>query len=233
MTNQIPLRILRAEADAFDPDPPELSPRQQRRRERVLTLAPILLARHASAISFTSLAFALRLDRAVLRFLFPDIPALIGEILTRHLTDILEALAALPPRLPNSDQQRQAAYRALTRTPQGNFKPEHILLLRDLAALPEDIREPLEHLNAQIPLLLARGNGPEIRANLDSLEETTNFEEPPTPQEPTLHDLDTTPLETVLNLFAQPSNNQAVGRAPARHRLSPPLINQQQGSVLF
>ena len=26
MSNQISLRILRAEADAFDPDPPELSP---------------------------------------------------------------------------------------------------------------------------------------------------------------------------------------------------------------
>ena len=182
MSTPIPLRILRAEADAYDTDPPELSPRQQKRQARILKLAPILLASHGmQAITLTALALALRLDRGTLRFLFPDIPALIGEILTRHLTNILQTLAALPPKIPNAEEQRRAAYRALTRTPQGNFTPEHIILLRDLAALPDDIREPLERLNAQIPRLLARQNGETIRAALDSPEDFPSpAQQPPT-----------------------------------------------------
>ena len=229
MSEQIPLRLLRAEADAFDPDPPELSPRQQRRRERILTLAPILLASHGlTAISFTMLAFALRLDRATLRFLFPDIPALVGEVLTRHLTNILQALAALPPSIAGAEQKRRDAYRALTRTPHGNFTPAHTILLRDLADLPEDVREPLQYLNAQIPLLLARENGAEIRATLDSLEATPNPSDPPIAPDTTPRDLDTTQIETVLDLLEPRSPHRPLAMRLAPPDGLPPLTRLQQ-----
>ena len=147
-------RILRAEVEASEPPPP-FTPRQQARHDRILRAAELLLSRHGrEGLNFATLAMALRIGTAALRFHFVDMEALIGCILRSHLAHIVETLEAVPREGPDWPARMRAAYFAATRTSAGAFLQPHQILLRDAWKLPPDERDPIDETRAAIAALM-------------------------------------------------------------------------------
>ena len=93
---QTNLRILRARADAICA-PPERTKRQQQTYDRILAVAPTLLAEASPDIlTFANLARVLSVSIGTLRNLFFDFDDLLGVVITTHLETLLEAVTAIP-----------------------------------------------------------------------------------------------------------------------------------------
>jgi AcrR family transcriptional regulator len=141
--------------------PPPLNKRQQARENRIIAIATAFIARFGRArLTPRILAEAMCISPAALRWHFADIDALIGEILRRHLNQVIEALTAIPEGPHRAAAMRQAAEAA--RSENGVTVPAYTVLLEQLAALPEDLRVDIEALNHRINALL--GTVPDIRS---------------------------------------------------------------------
>jgi AcrR family transcriptional regulator len=164
-----PARILRTYADS-QPNARRYQPAKEREMEdHILRAARPVLARNGRIYtSIAGLAFAIRVSPATLRRHFPDLDALLGELLHRHLRAISDELGKIPQGTLNCHAARRAAYLAVTRTPYGGPTDAHILLLRDRHALPPDLAESIEAMRQSIGDLLAYPNGPLALAMLDT-----------------------------------------------------------------
>jgi AcrR family transcriptional regulator len=164
-----PARILRAHADALPNARRYRSAKERETEDHILQAAKPVLANNGRATtSFSGLAFAIRIPAGTLRRHFPDLDALLSELLLRHLRAIADELGRIPHNTPNSQAARRAAYLAATRSPYGGPTEGHILLLRDRHVLPPDLAEPLEKIRQSIGDLLAYPNGPAALALLDT-----------------------------------------------------------------
>jgi AcrR family transcriptional regulator len=164
-----PARILRTYADS-QPNARRYQPPKEREMEEYIVQAakPVLARAGRITTSIAGLAFAIRVPPATLRRHFPDLDALLGEILVRHLRTISDALGKITNADPNCKAARRAAYLAATRTPYGGPTETHILLLRDRHALPPDLADSIEAMRQSIGDLLAYPDGPAALALLDT-----------------------------------------------------------------
>jgi len=155
----IPARILRAHAMDVAPSLRDLTAREIQREELILTTAAHLLARFgAAAISFTNLAIAIKVAPSTLRKHFPDFPALLGEIMRRHLQTLVSAIAAVPRDAPDRRRLQRAAYIEATRF-LGAPTAAHLILVTHRTTLPDDERESVNAIRDQIGEILAGANG--------------------------------------------------------------------------
>lgn len=163
-----PARILQAHADDIDRSSRDLTTKELERRDLVLRIAEDLFARFGRhTITFTNLALAMRMAPGTLRRLFLDLDILFAEILRRHLFAIASAMGDVPHDAPDQAALRRAAYLKATRLPFGGLTKPHLLLVRDLAVLPEDLRESLESIRLSLGYNLAPGNPHGALALLD------------------------------------------------------------------
>jgi AcrR family transcriptional regulator len=166
---QTPHRLLRADAQEFDRNPPDLSPRERARHDRILEVGRAILARRGRhAVSFTGLAAALRMAPATLRRHVPDLDALLCEILRQHLRDIATEIGKIPHAAPDRNRQRRAAYLAFTRTAFGGFTEAHLLLVRDRHTLPDDVLPAIEETRLALGGNLAGDMACEALSHLDN-----------------------------------------------------------------
>jgi AcrR family transcriptional regulator len=164
-------RRIRAIADAHDPNPPILTARQIAMRARILTLAESIFADCGrDTINLTNLCIGIRVDRGTLRFHFPDLDALLIEILDNHLQNLSRVILEVPPNAPDLRAARRAAYLAFTRGPRGELTQAHRIFVRDRHALPEADRTPLSDIHCKIGKLLAGQAAAQILAMLDDPE---------------------------------------------------------------
>lgn len=153
---RIPTRILRAVVDDLPNGRPIFSARELEQKERILTFGTALMIRFGRAgLAFNEFAIAIRLSPAAIRRHFVDIDALLGEILLRHLRNIIDAVSKIPPGTANRAQKQRAAYLAETRAPFGGPTGLHELFLRERKTVPPDIAEPLETLRLILGELMA------------------------------------------------------------------------------
>jgi len=83
-------RLLRAAAEELPGCLPALTPREDELHHRLTTAATVLMARFGFAhISLAEFILALRVTKNAFRRLFCDMEGLCGEILIRHLTELL------------------------------------------------------------------------------------------------------------------------------------------------
>jgi AcrR family transcriptional regulator len=151
-----PTRILRALCEELDPTMHDRTTRQECQFQRIMQCAPPLLTFYnLDRITFTALAAAMRMAPVTLRFHFVDIPALLGYLIREHLRKINAAIAAVRRESPNHFQLRRAAYLAATRTPLGAHTDIHLLMLNNLANLPDDVRLPILAIQQQMASALA------------------------------------------------------------------------------
>jgi AcrR family transcriptional regulator len=137
-------RILRAEADALDPNPPQLTARQQAREAKILATATMLLARHGPhTIKFRALALALRISPSTLQTHFIDMDDLLGAILKRHLAALAAIIDAVPHNAPNRSALQRAAWANAIHEGE-QLTGAHVLLTNFRHLLPEDLRLPIE-----------------------------------------------------------------------------------------
>jgi AcrR family transcriptional regulator len=165
-----PARILRAMARRLDPTLFTLTERQRVREARILAVAQHLIAsegRHN--ITFATLAVALRIGTATLRWHFVDLDALLGEIINRHLAAVAAELAKIPADAADAAAKRRAAYLAYTRTPNGDFTEPHRIMLRDRHTLPPDELDPIERTRHDLAVLLAPAQAHHAYGFLDCL----------------------------------------------------------------
>jgi AcrR family transcriptional regulator len=154
-----PIRILRAKAQARNPAHFALTARQRIREESIIDIARHLIADEGlENITFTALARALRMSAATLGFHFVDLPALLSEIIRRHLHALAAELGKTRADDPHRLAKRRAAYVAYTRTPMGGLSEAHLLLVRDLHTLPPDEREGLELIRYELGECLTDGS---------------------------------------------------------------------------
>jgi AcrR family transcriptional regulator len=152
-------RIIRAEAEALGCLPKFLTDRERERRDNILRLGRAVLAKHGrDRVRFIDICVGLNLTVAAVRRYFVDTDALLGDILHRHLRALVTELAKIPQDAPDRDRKRRAAYIAATRTPVGGLTADHLLLVRDLKLLPEDVRIPLDDLRCEIGKTVAGGH---------------------------------------------------------------------------
>ena len=153
-----PARILRAIAESRH-QRPEPTPRELEREERILAGAQTAMAELGrGAITFTSMALALRMVRATLRHHFCDLDELLAAILHRHLRRLSYAIGEVPQDAPDRPQKMRAAYLAYTRSDVGFHTDAHLLLVRDRTLLPEDLVTNIEAARRDLGDLLARGH---------------------------------------------------------------------------
>ena len=165
-----PTRILRADADDIERDPPGPTSREQQRYERILAVAETVMARHGThTITLGGLTLALRLSSGALKRYFPDMQALLGTLLLRHLGNIARAVGEVPHDVPDRPQGMRAAYLAYTRTEPGEFTDAHLLLVRDRHLLPKDLLQNIEATHRDLGDILAPGYGALALDLLDAL----------------------------------------------------------------
>lgn len=149
-------RRLRARADSLAGGPPPLTRRQQLCYDRIMAIAPALLAEFGvQNITFAALALALRITPAAIRYHFIDIDDLLGVILLTHLATLHEALAHVPATEPNPEAARRTAYLAVTRGNDGRLTAPHALLVHARHTLPDDLQEQLEPRYAALAEIIA------------------------------------------------------------------------------
>jgi AcrR family transcriptional regulator len=151
-----PTRILRTLCEELDPSMHDRTIREESQFQRILKCAPALLTFYnIDRITFTALATAMKMAPATLRKHFVDIPALLGYLIREHLREINAAISTIRHGTPNQFQLRRAAYLTATRKPLGAHTEIHLLMLNNLANLPDDVRLPLLEFQAQLAAALA------------------------------------------------------------------------------
>jgi len=160
-----PDRILRADAEKLERDPPDLTQRELEQYTRILTVAEGLMARHGMTAS--GLAQALRMGPATLRRHFSDLDILLATLISRHQRKLIHALGQVPRDAPNRPQKLRAAYLAYTRSDPGAVTDAHLLLVRDRHLLPEDLLTHIEATRRNLGETLAPGQAEEALALLD------------------------------------------------------------------
>ena len=170
---QIPLRVLRAQQEEATPFPPEGSARDYERRRKILTTARAAMARNGChVLAFNTLAALSGMSAGIVRRYFADLDTLLYAILLGHLSDLRQALEAVPPEAPGAARARRTAYISCTRTAEGGLTEAHRLLVRDRYLLPPDLREPLEKCRRDIGEILAGERYEPVMALLDTPELT-------------------------------------------------------------
>ena len=165
-----PARILRADADSLERDPPELSARDQEQYERILVVAVGIMARHNSyRMTIPSLARELGIGAGTLRRHFPDAEVLLATLLLRHLAKIARTIGEVPHDAADRPEKMRAAYLAYTRINLGEFTDAHLLLVRDRYFLPNDLRPNIEATHRDLGDILAPGYGAMVLPLLDAL----------------------------------------------------------------
>ena len=154
-----PNRILRADAEQLERDPPDLSPREAEQFTRILTVAePILARRGIHTMTLPGLAEALRMSPRTMRRHFSDLDALLATLLRRHLRKLAYAIGKVPNDAADRAQKMRAAYLAYTRTDLGFYTDAHLLLVRDRNLLPEDLFTNIEGARRDLGDTLAYGH---------------------------------------------------------------------------
>jgi AcrR family transcriptional regulator len=167
---QTPNRLLRADAEDLERNPPELTQREQEQYDRILTLSEGIMARRGIyAMTFSGLAHALHMGTATMRRHFSDLDILLATLISRHLRKLAGAINKIPHDAPNRPQKMRAAYLAHTRTDLGAPTDAHLLLVRDRHLLPEDLLTHIERARRDLGDTLAHGFAEEIFALLDLL----------------------------------------------------------------
>jgi AcrR family transcriptional regulator len=163
-----PDRILRADAQDLERDPPALTPREQEQHTRILTLSEGIMARRGiHTMTASGLAQALCIGAGTLRRHFPDLDVLLPTLIHRHLRKLAYVLGKIPQDAPNRPQKRRAAYLAHTRADLARFTDAHLLLVRDRHLLPEDLLTPIEAARRNLGDLLAPGHAEQALGLLD------------------------------------------------------------------
>ena len=163
-----PDRILRADAEKLERDPPDLTKREQEQYTRILTVAEGLMARHGiHTMTASGLAQALRMGTGTLRRHFPDLDVLLATLISRHLRKLAHAISKIPHDAPDRAQKLRAAYLAYTRSDPGTVTDAHLLLVRDRHLLPEDLLTHIEATRRNLGETLAPGHAEEALALLD------------------------------------------------------------------
>src|SRR5277367_2352441 len=163
-----PDRILRADAQDLERDPPALTPREQEQHTRILTLSEGVMARRGiHTMTASGLAQALCIGAGTLRRHFPDLDVLLATLIHRHLRKLARALREVPQGAPNRPQKLRAAYLTYTRGTPGGFTDAHLLLVRDRHLLPEDLLTPIDAARRNLGDLLAHGHAEQALGLLD------------------------------------------------------------------
>jgi AcrR family transcriptional regulator len=164
-----PDRLLRADAEDLERDPPELTPREQEQYTRILTLSEGIMARRGiHTMTLTGLAHALSMGAATLRRHFSDLDALLATLLCRHLRKLACAINKIPHDAADRPQKMRAAYLAYTRNELGTCTDAHLLLVRDRHLLPEDLLTNIEATRRDLGQILAHGHAEAVFALLDT-----------------------------------------------------------------
>jgi AcrR family transcriptional regulator len=154
-----PDRLLRADAEELERDPPELTPREQEQYARIVTLAEGIMARRGMhTMTFTGLARALCMGTCTVRRHFSDLDVLLATLLRGHLRKLTCAINKIPRDAPDRQQKMRAAYLAYTRTDLGNHTDAHLLLVRDRNLLPDDLLTHIEGARRGLGDILAHGH---------------------------------------------------------------------------
>jgi AcrR family transcriptional regulator len=163
-----PNRILRADAEDLERNPPQLTQREQAHYDRILALAEGIMARRGShTMTVAGLAQALCISAGTLRRHFPDLDVLLATLLRRHLRKIARALGEVPHDAPDRPQKMRAAYLAYTRSILGGYTGAHLLLVRDRQLLPEDLLTNIEAIRRGLGDMLAYGHAEAALGLLD------------------------------------------------------------------
>ena len=163
-----PNRILRADAEQLERDPPDLTPRELEQYTRILTLAEGIMARRGiHTMTLSGLAVALQMGHATLRRHFPDLDVLLATLIRLHLRKLARAIGQVPQEAPDRAQKMRAAYLACTRSDQGGFTNAHLLLIRDRHLLPDDLLTNIEAARNKLGETLAPGYAEEALGLLD------------------------------------------------------------------
>jgi AcrR family transcriptional regulator len=163
-----PDRILRADAEKLERDPPDLTQRELEQYTRILAVTEGLMARHGiHTMTASGHAQALRMGPATLRRHFSDLDILLATLISRHQRKIAHALAQVPRDAPDRAQKLRAAYLAYTRADPGAVTDAHLLLVRDRHLLPEDLLTHIEQTRRNLGETLAPGHAEEALALLD------------------------------------------------------------------
>jgi AcrR family transcriptional regulator len=165
-----PDRILRADAQDLERDPPAFTPREQEQYNRILALSEGIMARRGiHTMTFSGLARALCMGSATVRRYFCDLDILLATLIRRHLRKLAGTIRDVPPGAPDRPQKMRAAYLAYTRSDLGLCTDAHLLLVRDRHLLPEDLLTPLEVIRRNLGELLAHGHAETALGLLDML----------------------------------------------------------------
>ena len=152
---QASLRQVRATASNYGRLVPPLTWRERERFEEILVESPGVLVEHPrQTLTFNIIAGTLRTTPVTLRRYFPDLDALIGEILHKHLRLIAEAFGEVPHG-PDRARLCRLRYYNLTHTPMGAPNPQQLIMIRELYALPEDLRGPLAAMRHSLGVTMA------------------------------------------------------------------------------
>jgi AcrR family transcriptional regulator len=163
-----PDRILRADAEDLEREPPALTQREQEQYTRILAIAEGIMARRGThTMTASGLAQALHMGAATLRRHFADLDVLLATLVSRHLRKIGRALREVPQEAPDRPQKLRAAYLAYTRTNPGSLTDAHLLLVRDRHLLPEDLLTHIEVIRRGLGDTLAPGHAEAALGLLD------------------------------------------------------------------
>jgi AcrR family transcriptional regulator len=199
-----PARILRGELEDIPGARRLLSAREMDRRDTILAAGRRVMANHGCrAITLPALATALFMAPGTLRRYFPDMEALLGEILRAHLHAIADALGRVQATGAEYRPALRAAYRAATRTPMGGPTEAHLLLLLERHHLPPDERDSVETTRALLGETLAGEHGAIALGLLD------------------MPDLDTPTVEAMLALLPTTASAESAPPPPKRITVMP------------
>jgi AcrR family transcriptional regulator len=199
-------RLLRARADALAGGKPPLTRRQQQHHERIMGLAPALIAEFGlHNLTFAMVALALRISPAAMRHHVIDLYDLLGQILLDHLAYIADILDGVPATIPDRQAAARAAYYAATRVDDAHLTVPHYLLVSARFALPEDLLDQVQARIDKIGVAVAGDIGCKALAVLD--DPAYNLAE----VEMSLHALTAPPGTPNLALAW---NNAAIGQMP-------------------
>jgi AcrR family transcriptional regulator len=163
-----PNRILRADAEQLERDPPDLTTRELEQYTRILTLAEGIMARRGiHTITMSGLAEGLRMGAATVRRHFSDLDVLLATLIGRHLRKLACAINKIPQDAADRPQKMRAAYLAYTRKDPGNYTDAHLLLVRDRHLLPDDLLTHIDRTRRDLGETLAPGFPEEILTLLD------------------------------------------------------------------
>lgn len=147
-------RLLRADAEEFETDPPPLPKRRQAQRDRIFRLLPRILARRGiESVTLPNLALALDISTAALRRHVIDMGYLLYKILLQHLQFMLDSLLEIPAADPDAAHRRAGACSGALHPDPALFQAARLLWTRDRDKLPEDLLGELEELQLQLAAL--------------------------------------------------------------------------------